>query len=417
MRCEVPRRVLPPRQEPAATFTQFVVKLHSRCNFGCPDCYVYEHRDRGWADEPRVMSPAVMGRLSARIAEHVRRHTPERVQVVLHGGEPLLAGRAAVERFAVRLRADCRDLGTAIDLLVQTNASLLDRDFLDVFLRHDITVGVSLDGTPASHDRQRPDRAGRGTYDEVARGLALLRLPRYRRLYGGLLCVVDAVADPVETYEALLAHEPPRLDLLLPHATWQFPPPRPHGTAAAPYGSWLAAVFDRWFDAPRRETSVRLFDSLLDLHLGGTSSSEVWGPYGADVVVIQPSGLIEYNDILKTVSAEAARSVLHIAAHDFDRAAADPGFAAERAGPDGLCGQCRSCPVVRVCGGGLRAHRHHPANGFDNPSCYCADLRFLIDHVRARVTDGVTALRERLSPARTSSRPPSPPPHETKPGE
>ncbi|MEU5687643.1 radical SAM protein [Streptomyces venezuelae] len=396
MRCETAPRATPPPGEPAAAFTQFVVKLYSRCNFGCPDCYIYEHRDRGWTDQPLVMGPAVMSRLSARITEHLRRHAPERAQVVLHGGEPLLAGPAIVERFARRLRADCEGLATRVELLVQTNASRLDRTFLEIFRRHDVTVGVSVDGTPRSHDRRRPDRAGRGTYTEVARALTLLRSPRYRQLYGGLLCVVDIDADPVETYEALLEHEPPTVDLLLPHATWQFPPPRPPGADEAPYGRWLAAVFDRWFDAPRRETSLRLFDSLLDLHLGGTSTSEMWGPYGSDVVVIQPSGLIEYNDILKTVSARAARSVLHIGAHDFDHAAADPGFAAERAGLTGLCAQCRSCPVVDICGGGLRAHRHRPDNGFDNPSCFCADLRFLIDHVRKRLTHGVSTLRTHL---------------------
>ncbi|MFD0318176.1 FxsB family cyclophane-forming radical SAM/SPASM peptide maturase [Streptomyces flavalbus] len=397
MRCETAPSAPPPPAGPPPRFTQFVVKLHSRCNFGCPDCYVYEHRDDGWSTQPLVMGPTVMSRLSGRITEHLRRHRPPRAQVILHGGEPLLAPPATLEHFARRLRADCRGLATRIDLLVQTNASRLDHAFLEVFHRYGIRVGVSTDGTPESHDRRRPDRAGRGTHAEVTRALELLRTPRYRPLYGGLLCVVDITADPVATYEALLAHEPPTVDLLLPHATWQFPPPRSPDAPAAPYGRWLAAVFDRWFDAPRRETSVRLFDSLLDLHLGGTSSSEMWGPYGSDVVVIQPSGLIEYNDILKTVSAGAARSVLHIGAHDFDRAAADPGFAAERAGLAGLCAQCRSCPVVDICGGGLRAHRHHPDNGFDNPSCYCADLRFLIDHVRGRLTDGVTALRARLA--------------------
>ncbi|MFJ9894554.1 FxsB family cyclophane-forming radical SAM/SPASM peptide maturase [Streptomyces sp. NPDC091280] len=396
MRCETARPTIPPPSEPVAAFTQFVVKLYSRCNFGCPDCYVYEHRDHSWRTQPLVMSPAVMRQLSGRITEHLRRHRPVRAQVILHGGEPLLAGPSTLEHFARRLRADCRQLATQVDLLIQTNASLLDRDFLEVFRRYGITVGVSIDGTAASHDRRRPDRAGRGTYTEVARALSLLRTPRYRQLYGGLLCVVDIGADPVETYEALLEHEPPSVDLLLPHATWQFPPPGPADAGAAPYGRWLAAVFDRWFDAVRRETSLRLFDSLLDLHLGGTSTSEMWGPYGSDVVVIQPSGLIEYNDILKTVGAGATRSVLHIGAHDFDRAAVDPGFAAERAGLAGLCRQCRSCPVVDICGGGLRAHRHHPDNGFDNPSCYCADLRLLIDHVRGRLTNGVTTLRGRL---------------------
>ncbi|MEU5885363.1 FxsB family cyclophane-forming radical SAM/SPASM peptide maturase [Streptomyces sp. NPDC047461] len=403
MRCEAAPSATSPPAEPAAVFTQFVVKLYSRCNFGCPDCYVYEHRDRGWAAQPLVMSPAVMRRLSGRIAEHLRSHRPERAQVILHGGEPLLAGPPVLERFARRLRADCQGLTTRVDLLVQTNASRLDRAFLETFRRYGITVGVSLDGTAESHDRRRPDRAGRGTHAEVARALTLLRAPRYRPLYGGLLCVVDLEADPVETYEALLAHEPPAVDLLLPHATWHFPPPRPPDGGEAPYGRWLAALFDRWFDAPRRETALRLFDSLLDLYLGGTSTSEMWGPYGSDVVVIQPSGLIEYNDVLKTVSAEAARSALHIGAHNFDRAAADPGFAAERAGLAGLCAQCRSCPVVDICGGGLRAHRHSPDNGFDNPSCYCADLSFLIGHVRERLTHGVSMLRARFVQGRWSA--------------
>ncbi|MEV0170155.1 FxsB family cyclophane-forming radical SAM/SPASM peptide maturase [Streptomyces sp. NPDC050803] len=396
MRCETAPRATSPPAEPAAMFTQFVVKLHSRCNFGCPDCYVYEHRDRGWRAEPLVMSPAVMRRLSVRITEHLRRHRPERAQVTLHGGEPLLAGTLALEQFAGGLRAATHGLATQVNLHIQTNASLLDHAFLEVFRRYGITVGVSVDGTAESHDRRRPDRRGRGTYAEVTRALSLLRGPRYRPLYRGLLCVVDIEADPVATYEALLAHEPPAIGLLLPLATWQFPPYRPAGAGAAPYGRWLAAVFDRWFGAARRETSVRLFDSLLDLHLGGTSTSEMWGPYGADVVVIQPSGRIDYNDVLKTVSTQAARSPLHIGAHDFDRAAADPGFAAERAGPPGLCRQCRSCPVVDVCGGGLRAHRHHPDNGFDNPSCYCEDLRFLIDHVREQLAHGVSSLRARL---------------------
>lgn len=233
VRCETAPHATSPPEEPAAMFTQFVVKLYSRCNFGCPDCYVYEHRDRGWRAEPLIMSPATMRRLCIRIAEHLRRHRPQRAQVALHGGEPLLAGPLAVERFARGLRDETEGLPTQVDLLVQTNASLLDRAFLDVFRRYGITVGVSVDGTPESHDRRRPDRGGHGTYTEVARALSLLRTPRHRPLYRGLLCVIDIEADPVATYEALLEHEPPAVDLLLPLATWQFLRTVPRGRRRA----------------------------------------------------------------------------------------------------------------------------------------------------------------------------------------
>jgi uncharacterized protein len=40
---------------------------------------------------------------------------------------------------------------------------------------------------------------------------------------------------------------------------------------------------------------------------------------------------------------------------------------------------------VRLCGGGLRAHRFHPRTGFANASVYCADLRVLTTRIRDRV--------------------------------
>lgn len=392
----------PGGSEPPVGFTQFVVKLHSRCNFACPDCYVYELRDSGWSAQPRVMPRAVMDRAARRIAEHIRRHRPREARVMLHGGEPLLAGPERIRGLAEALRTAWTGLDTALDLVVQTNGALIDRRYLDVFRQLGIRVGVSLDGTRESHDRRRRYRSGRSSHDDVVRALDLLRTPRYRHLYAGLLCTVNLADDPVDTYEALLAHEPPALDLLIPHGTWEFPPPgltpgprsgsgRPQAREL-PYARWLVAAFDRWFDAPVREVPVRLFDSLVELHLGGASTSEVWGPVGSDVVVVQPDGSIEQNDILKAVHDNAAHTGCHIDSHDFDEAAAHPGFAAERAGPAGLCAQCRACPVVGICGGGLRVHRYRPENGFDNPSCYCADLRALIEHVRARITRSLHSL-------------------------
>jgi uncharacterized protein len=330
-----------------------------------------------------------------RIAEHVSRHRPPRARVMLHGGEPLLAGPRRIDRFAAALHAEWNGLDTPLDVVVQTNGALLDRNFLDLFLRWGIRVGVSLEGTRQAHDRRRRYHSGKETHADVERALDLLRGPDYRPLYGGLLCTVDVTEDPVDTYEALLAHEPPALDLLMPHGTWQFPPPGLPAGRDVPYARWLAAAFDRWYDAPVREVPVRLFDSLVDLHLGGTGTSEVWGALGSDVVVVQPDGSIEQNDILKAVYEGAAHTGYRIAAHGFDEAATHAGFAAERAGVAGLCAQCRACPVVDICGGGLRAHRYRPENGYDNPSCYCTDLRALIEHVGDRVANSVLALAKR----------------------
>ena len=83
---------------------QFLLKLHSRCNLACDYCYVYTMADQGWRAMPRQMPAAIVDLAAARIAEHVRRHGIDRIQVILHGGEPLLAGVEAISYVAARVR-------------------------------------------------------------------------------------------------------------------------------------------------------------------------------------------------------------------------------------------------------------------------------------------------------------------------
>src|SRR5687768_3048697 len=75
-----------------AAIREFVLKVHQRCNLACDYCYVYESADQSWRDRPAVMSAAVWQAAANRIGEHARVHGLDRVSIVLHGGEPLLAG-------------------------------------------------------------------------------------------------------------------------------------------------------------------------------------------------------------------------------------------------------------------------------------------------------------------------------------
>ncbi|MGI5327236.1 FxsB family cyclophane-forming radical SAM/SPASM peptide maturase [Actinomadura nitritigenes] len=368
-----------------STADQFVVKVHSRCNLACDHCYIYESPDRGWTRRPHAMPEDVMAALVERLAEHALRHRLPVTTVVLHGGEPLLAGVRRLDRLAGGLRAAFARLPGELRLVIQTNGLLLDEAFLEMFRAHGVVVGVSLDGDRDAHDRHRRFRNGDGSHAHVMRTLELLRSPRYRHLYGGLLCTVDLANPPVPTYEALLDHEPRQIDFLLPHGTWGRPPPG-LPSDGAPYAAWLIEVFDRWYGAPRRETGVRLLDAVVDRCLGGSGESEMFG-VGADrVVVVETDGAIEDHDAMKAAYAGAASTGRDVMRHGFD----EP-FAARPA--PALCDRCTACPVVAVCGGGLPAHRHHPATGFTNPSVYCRDLRTLIEHVHRRVRADLDGMR------------------------
>ncbi|MGW5304515.1 FxsB family cyclophane-forming radical SAM/SPASM peptide maturase [Streptomyces griseoluteus] len=359
-------------------FRQFIVKAHGRCNLACRYCYLYEGPDHTWRTRPAAAPAEVLDRTADRIARHARDHALPALSLVLHGGEPLLAGAGTLARFTDTVRARVPE-GCAVHATVQTNATLLTRDRVAVLARHGIRIGISLDGGNATLNHRRVDHAGRPSWPAAARGAHLVA-DHFPEAYAGVLTVVDPTTDPVGTYESLLTLRPPALDLLLPHGNWSAPPP--HG---GEYGDWLCRVFDRWWSAGRRETRVRLFEECLALLLGLPAATESLGLAPFDAVVIETDGSIEQVDSLKSAYDGAAETGLDVFRHDFDQALAHPGVAARQAGLAALAGHCRACPLVPVCGGGHYAHRYRAGHGFDNPSVYCADLQRFIRHVAARL--------------------------------
>lgn len=366
-------------------FTQFIVKIHSRCDLACDYCYMYEMADQSWSARDKVMTPVTMKHTIDRIAEHAWSHGLSSVDVVLHGGEPLLAGTGRIDGFVRDLRSMLEPEVT-VGLSMRTNAALIDEPFLDMAAERGIGISVSLDGAAGDDDRHRRFADGRGSYEHVARGLRLLTAPAHRDLFHGILCTVDVANDPVGTYEELLRWHPPAVDFLLPHGTWSQPPPRRTADALdTPYADWLLEIFERWYTAPARETRVRLFESAIRMTVGGRSMTEAIGLEPARLLVVETDGTIEQVDSLKAAYDGAPRTGLNVRDHPFDLALHHPSVVVRQIGIDALSEKCRACPVGDICGGGLYPHRYREGEGFRNPSVYCPDLLKLTTHISRRV--------------------------------
>jgi uncharacterized protein len=362
-------------------FRQFVLKVHSRCDLACDHCYVYEHADQSWRRRPLVISPETAAMAAERIAEHARAHGLAEVHVILHGGEPLLAGAARLAEIISCLRRviepACR-----LELRIHTNGIRLGTELCELFRAERVKVGISLDGDRHANDLHRRYADGRSSHDRVLAAIGLLRQERYREIYAGLLATIDVRSDPVTAYRALAALDPPNLDFLLPHGTWDNPPSGAGVPGAARYADWLIAVYTEW-NRGGRPVPIRMFESIIATSHGGASITESLGLEPSDVAVIETDGEIEQADSIKVAYHGAPGTGLRVAANSLDEAAAHPAIRARQLGVAGLAEACRQCAVVSSCGGGLYAHRYKAANGFDNPSVYCADLKKIITHVQA----------------------------------
>lgn len=365
--------------------SEFIIKIHSRCNLACDYCYVYEMDDTSWTSQSTSMSIAVAERTATRIAEHAIEHFVDDVHVIFHGGEPLLVGenhfRDILDIFERVISPVAMPIFT-----IQTNGLLLTDSMLALLSGFEVRIGVSLDGGRAANNKHRKRRNGAGTYSVVADRLHKLKAGPFARQFSGILATIDVTNNPFEVYEALCAFDPPRLDFLLPHGNWTSPPPAINANDdTTPYADWLIVIFDHWFAEKGNKPSVRLFDQIIALCRGETVSQEAIGLGPLSLATITTDGEYELTDTLKSVFDGAAGTGLNIFEHDLNTVVYQPTTAVHQIDKNALCSTCLKCEVHEICGAGQFAHRYQQGFGFLNPSVYCKDLFKLILHIRKAI--------------------------------
>ncbi|MGH9327065.1 MAG: hypothetical protein ACRD2B_10355 [Terriglobia bacterium] len=173
-----------------------------------------------------------------------------------------------------------------------------------------------------------------------------------------------------------------------PDATHEKPP-----VVAGPisHADWLIAVFEQWINQGPSHLRVRFFETIVELLLGYERSVDYIGGRPTRIAVIETDGGIEPVDVLKICGDGFTKTGLNVL-NDTLAGLRDHWLGAAYAGAGGnLCGICRACPVVAVCGGGYMPHRYSQARGFDNPSVYCRDLKKVITYVNGRLRNLIQA--------------------------
>ncbi len=128
-----------------------ILALTERCNLRCRYCYMKA------GSHGKDMSPEVMERAFGLLSPD------HQALVQLSGGEPCLV--PDMMEHAAHL---CSNLRKRPGLAMQTNATLITPRIIRIIKRHDIQVGISLDGLPDLQDSIR------GKATETLRGMRLL---------------------------------------------------------------------------------------------------------------------------------------------------------------------------------------------------------------------------------------------------
>ncbi len=134
----------------------FTLHLSNTCNMKCNYCYVFENK--------LDYKPLIMSKDIAFKAVDMASNS-NKACIVFFGGEPLLH-RDIIED-VINYARKKEKLQSKYFFKITTNGLLLDDSFIDLSIRENIFIAISIDGTKNSHNKHRKDNSGLGTYDVV----------------------------------------------------------------------------------------------------------------------------------------------------------------------------------------------------------------------------------------------------------
>ncbi|MEM7581741.1 MAG: radical SAM protein [Acidobacteriota bacterium] len=380
--CSQPALTQPEFKKP---IYMYLLKVTEFCNLNCPYCYMFNLSDKTYLKKPKIMPIEMVPTIVNKVVALAKRQDVKNLTISLHGGEPMLAGREWI-REAMGIFRDIGRDDITFNFFMQTNGVLIDQKWIDFWEEMGIKVGLSMDGTPEVHDRNRIDFNGRGSYKAVARGLALLK--DNKKVFTGVLCVMDPTVDGLEIYHHFRELGVDRMDFLWPlEQNWNHLPPGLEEAGATPYADYLIPIFDTWWREDNQDIRIRYFQQILLNIFGSRNGLDSLGGNPISITTIDSDGSIEPVDSLRACADGLTNLEINIK-RDPIEAIYDTGlFKTALGGQEGLCDTCQSCALHDVCGGGYLPHRYSSETGFANPTVYCRDVWKLATHILNTVTE------------------------------
>ncbi len=369
-------------------FFEIILKVVERCNLNCSYCYFFNLEDQNYKKHPPFISMETV-RDIVQFLKRSKTTCPNltTIRIDLHGGEPMLQPKSQFDAMCTIFREELQN-DYQVEIGMQSNGTLVTESWIELLKKHNVTVGISLDGTKEINDRFRVDHRGKGSYDKVVAGLRLLQQSGIKAK-PGILSVLNPSYDPALLYHHFV-HElsVQFIDFLLPdftHDTFAT-----SGYSAEDYGAWLCKIFDIWTKEDNPSVQIRFLYTSLSalmgyipaLFLGGTPIEG----YGA--ATISSNGLIGPEDTIRNTDPHIMEELGSVKNYDISSLMKTPLFTRLGQSLLRIPQECENCCWKSVCRGGKALNRYSRSEGFNKPSIYCNGLKMFYEKIASYLLRG-----------------------------
>jgi len=183
----------PPSLPIKPALEMIVLFVTNQCNLTCSYCY---ERASGLHN----MENLDMETLKETIVYFIKNFDYQnRINICFFGGEPLLNFSLIKESITV-----LEEIGNQHDIRfnysLTTNGTLLNDEIINFIIRHNINIGISIDGPEIVHDLHRKYLDGRGSYRSIIENVA--QLANYCDITARVT-ITDYRVDLIELYQEL----------------------------------------------------------------------------------------------------------------------------------------------------------------------------------------------------------------------
>lgn len=371
------------------TKLQIIFKTAERCNLACKYCYYFFLGDETFKGRPGTTSRTVIDGLADFLKTGVNQTAINTIDVAFHGGEPMLQKATDFDYACSTLR---RTLSASVRLnfLIQTNGVLIDDLWLELFDKHKVQVGISIDGPEKENDLYRCDKRKRGSYKRVVKGLR--RLQEAHR--GGRLPSAPtsiSVVSPEFDYKRVYRHLVDDLDLralsfLLPDVSHDQGMIR--NSTPEVYGTILCDIFDEWIrdlDAGK-QVFVRQFARVLRHFKATPAAKDGCEPRRVvgrnQIIVVQSDGDMTIDDsYMPAVEWRQMHGGFNITKTSLKDYLSWPVLDELHTLTEMGSRECDHCRYFGICRSGDLENRYSTEDGFAKKSVYCDGLLSFLDHV------------------------------------
>ena len=361
-----------------------IFKPTEACNSRCIYCEVVK-KTHG----PKRMTFKTLELFFRRVNEFLLERPQEELEIIWHGGEPLILGPGYFERARLYQEKHCSRTSARIEHTVQSNLTLLTREFLDPMRKLGITsIGSSYD--PIRNIRGLGANRDWRTYNR--RFLDALALLEEEGFDWGVVYVVtrQSLGQPREIFNFLTN--------LSPRRGLRFNPVLVYGggldhirISPGEYADFLGAIFPAWWERRADFGRIEPFSALVE-HLVGEGASLTCTDSGACAsthLSVLPDGrashcgrtadwgLLDYGSIREK---------------SFSRIFSDPRREVLRRRQAVLAAtECQGCRSWDLCHGGCPVDGWFAAGSFLHKSGWCRAQKDLIEKYIEPIVQGSRA--------------------------